>query len=474
MQHNIPRLMIAAPASGGGKTTVTCGLLQAFINREIKTISFKCGPDYIDPMFHTEVLGLKSRNLDLFFTDTNTTNALLCKNAKGFELAVMEGVMGYYDGLAGISSEASSYDLARKTQTPVILLIDCKGKSVSVLAEIKGFLELRPDSNIQGVLLNRLTAMLYPDLKKLIETELGIPVFGYVPQRQDVSLESRHLGLVTAKEIGNLKSILNRLAEQMEESVDLNGLLELAKSAKPVECEDLVFTQVHAADEETLQELQHGKVRLGVAMDQAFCFYYQDNLDLFSELGAEIVPFSPLKDRALPADLHGLLFGGGYPELYLDTLSSNQNLLKEIKQAISRGIPCLAECGGFMYLHEWIKDREGKQASMVGAIEGGSYPTEKLGRFGYITLTANRDNLLCKKGDIVRGHEFHYWDSTNTGDCFAAQKPLRKRHWECMIAEGNLVAGYPHLHYYSNTLFAKNFINACFEYKKVGESIATR
>jgi len=473
MQRNIPRLMVAATSSGGGKTTITCGLLQAFINRGIETISFKCGPDYIDPMFHTEVLGLKSRNLDLFFTDAQTTKNLLCKNAKGFELAVIEGVMGYYDGLAGISTEASSYDLARTTQTPVILLIDCKGKSVSVLAEIKGFLELFPDSNIKGVLLNRLNAMLYPDLKKQIETELGIEVYGYVPQRNDISLESRHLGLVTAKEIGNLREILNRIAEQVEATVDLDALLVLANSAKPIVCEVKECVPGNWRIDE-LSHVQEDKVRIGVAMDQAFCFYYQDNLDLLAELGAEIVPFSPLKEDALPENLHGLIFGGGYPELYLETLSSNDGLLKEIKQAISNGIPCLAECGGFMYLHEWIQDAEGKQVPMVGIIEGGSYPTEKLGRFGYITLTANRDNILCKKGKSIRGHEFHYWDSTNTGDCFHAQKPLRKRDWNCMIAEGNLIAGYPHLHYYSNPHFVHNYIKSCMKYKKEVECIAKR
>ncbi|WP_324825571.1 cobyrinate a,c-diamide synthase [Sinanaerobacter sp. ZZT-01] len=473
MQRNIPRLMIAATSSGGGKTTITCGLLQAFINRGIETISFKCGPDYIDPMFHTEVLGLKSRNLDLFFTDAQTTKNLFCKNAKGFELAVIEGVMGYYDGLAGISTEASSYDLARTMQTPVILLIDCKGKSVSILAEIKGFLELCPDSNIKGVLLNRCNAMLYPDLKKQIEKELEIEVYGYVPQRNDISLESRHLGLVTAKEIGNLKQILNRIAEQMEATVDLDRLLVLANSVKPIVCEVKECVPGNWRIDE-LSHVQEDKARIGVAMDQAFCFYYQDNLDLLAELGAEIVPFSPLKEETLPENLHGLIFGGGYPELYLETLSSNKNLLKEIKETISNGIPCLAECGGFMYLHEWIQDEEGKRVPMVGTIEGGSYPTEKLGRFGYITLTANQDNLLCKKGKSIRGHEFHYWDSTNTGDCFHAQKPLRKTEWNCMIAEGNLIAGYPHLHYYSNPHFAHNYIKSCMKYKKEVECIAKR
>lgn len=450
-EKTIPRIMIAAAGSGSGKTTVTCGLLQAFLNRALKLSSFKCGPDYIDPMFHTEVLGIKSRNLDHFFTNEEVTNYLLCKNASQSELAIIEGVMGFYDGLAGVSTECSSYDLARKTKTPVILIVDCKGMSVSIVALIKGFLEYRRDHLIKGVILNRIPPMLYVDIKRLIEEELDLEVLGYLPSMADCQLESRHLGLVTAKEIGNLKEILNRLAVQMETSVNLERILQIAGDAVKVNCE--------VPEELKISETSdHAPVRIAVAMDKAFCFYYQDNLELLEELGAEMVPFSPLEDKSLPDGIQGIIIGGGYPELYLKQLSENTSMLRNLKRVIDNGVPCLAECGGFMYLHQWIKDRRGTKYEMIGAIEGESFPTEKLSRFGYISLTALEDNLLSKTGMVLKGHEFHYWDSTNTGNAFRAAKPLRKTSWECVITKGNLWAGYPHIHFYSNIEAAIEFM----------------
>ena len=455
--------MIAATGSGSGKTTITCGLLQAFLNRGKRLSSFKCGPDYIDPMFHSEVLGIKSRNLDLFLTEENLVKYLLVKNAKDSEFAIIEGVMGYYDGLAGKSTDCSSYDLAQKTETPVVLVVDCKGMSVSIVALIKGFMEMRQDSNVKGVILNRISSMLYPDIKELIEEELGIEVVGYLPVMSDCQLESRHLGLVTAKEIGNLKEIINKLAEQVENSVNLDRIFQIANETVPIEYEIT----------EELEKINKSWVRtkIAVAMDKAFCFYYQDNLDLLEELGAEILPFSPLEDEILPEGIDGLIFGGGYPELYLEQLSKNKNMLQSVKQAIAREIPCLAECGGFMYLHQWIKDRKGTPYEMVGAIEGESFPTDKLTRFGYISLEANEDNVLCKKGTTVKGHEFHYWDSTNSGDGFHAQKPLRKTNWDCVITRGNLWAGYPHIHFYSNIEVAIGFLRNCYKISGGAEEI---
>ncbi len=454
-QRVIPRIMIAATGSGCGKTTITCGLLQAFLNRGKKLASFKCGPDYIDPMFHSEVLGIKSRNLDLFFNEENTIKYLLIKNARGCELAVIEGVMGYYDGLAAKTTACSSYDLARKTETPVVLVVDCKGMSLSILAVIKGFVEMRQDSRVKGVILNRMSPMLYANIKELIEEELDVQVLGYLPEMKDSQIESRHLGLVTAKEIGNLKEIINRLAEQIEKSIDLNKILQIAEEAVPVEYETI----------EKIQKINKIStdvpIKIAVAMDKAFCFYYQDNLDLLAELGAEIIPFSPLKDSALPAGIHGMIIGGGYPELYLEQLSENQKMLQEIKQVISEGMPCLAECGGFMYLHQNIKDEQGVSHQMVGAIEGESFPTHKLSRFGYVSLIAREDNLLCEKGMEIKGHEFHYWDSTNTGNSFHAQKPSQKANWDCVIAEKNLWAGFPHIHFYHDIGMAIKFLQHC-------------
>lgn len=444
-QRQIPRFMIAAAGSGSGKTTVTCGLLQALLNRGIRPASFKCGPDYIDPMFHSEVLGIKSRNLDLFFSDSDTVNYLLAKNAAASDLAVVEGVMGYYDGLAGKSTDSSSYDLAKKTSTPVILIVDGKGMSVSIAAMIKGFMAFREDHGIKGVILNRIPAMLYQELKTLIEVELETEVLGYLPTMPDCSLESRHLGLVTAHEIGNLKEIIGKLAAQIEQSVDLHRILELAAGAPAVDYE--LSARIQAILERKGSEIPP---RIAVAMDKAFCFYYQDNLDLLQELGAELVPFSPLEDNALPERIQGLILGGGYPELYLRQLSENKSMLGSIRQAIGDGIPCLAECGGYMYLHQQIKDREGNTYELAGVIEGESFPTQKLSRFGYITLTAREDNLLGRAGTILKGHEFHYWDSTRTGSGYHANKPLRKTEWDCIVTNGNLMAGYPHIHFYSN------------------------
>lgn len=444
----LPRILIGAPGSGSGKTTIVCGILQALINKGLSIVSFKCGPDYIDPMFHKEALGLESRNLDLFFNDKATINYLLAKNSKEADLAVIEGVMGYYDGLAGKSYEASSYDLARSTKTPSVLIIDCKGKSVSILAEIKGFMELESDCNIKAVILNRVSPMIFEEIKKLIEETLRIEVLGFMPMIKECSLESRHLGLVTAQEVGNLKAILDTLAKQVSESIDLDKLIRIAKTAPEIE-----FTKPDIACGE--------KVRIGVAKDKAFCFYYQDNLDLFSELGAEICYFSPLEDKKLPENLQGLYFGGGYPELYLKELEENDVMKQSIKKALSEGTPCMAECGGFMYLHEVVKDKLGNAYKMVGAIEGESFYADKLVRFGYIDMEAEKTNLLCTEGMHLKGHEFHYWDSTNSGDCFHAQKPLRKKDWKCVIGNENLYAGYPHVHFYSNIKSAERFVDIC-------------
>lgn len=464
----IPRIMIAAASSGSGKTTVTCGLLQAYLNRGLSLASFKCGPDYIDPMFHSEVLGIKSRNLDLFFTDAETVKYLFIKNAKGAGLAVMEGVMGYYDGLAGKSTDSSSYDLAGKTETPVILIADCKGVSVSVAALIKGFLELRPDHRIKGVILNRIPPALYKELKSFIEEELSVEVLGYFPEMKDCRLESRHLGLVTAKEIGNLKEITAKLAGQAEASVDLDRILAIAGEAAVLSCH--AAAEIEKVKDQALNppgaSISGGRKqppKIAVAMDKAFCFYYQDNLELLEELGAEIVPFSPLEDRALPENIQGLILGGGYPELYLEQLSGNTAMLQSVKNAIDTGIPCIAECGGFMYLHQRVSDKDGRRYDMAGAVEGESFPLQKLARFGYVTLTALEDNLLCRKGAVLKGHEFHYWDSTNSGSGFYAQKPLRETGWNCIVTEGNLWAGYPHIHFYSNVAAAAEFVRRAEE-----------
>lgn len=446
----IPRFMISATSSGTGKTTIVCGLLQALLNRGKQVAAFKSGPDYIDPMFHSKVMGTKSRNLDVFMLGKETVKHLVAKNAADAEVAVFEGAMGFYDGM-GKTTEASAYDLATTTKTPVILVVNGKGASLSIAAQIKGFKEFRPDCHIVGAILNKVKPMTYMFYKDIIEQETGVKLVGYFPVMEGVNFESRHLGLVTAEEIGDLKQIVEKLAVQAEKSLDIDAILELADAAEALEYEPMPMEKL-------------GSCRVGVAMDKAFCFYYQDALDLFTELGAEIVPFSPVNDAHLP-ECDGIFLGGGYPELYAKALEANKTMLQDIKAALEAGTPCYAECGGFMYLLERYKDNENTY-SWVGAIPGESALTTKLTRFGYITLTAQRDNLLCKAGESINAHEFHYSDSTNNGNSFAAKKASGKGAWEGAITTETLYAGYPHLHLWGNPEFAKNFIKACLKFQK--------
>ena len=268
----IPRILLCAGASGSGKTLLTCGILQVLKNRGLKVASFKCGPDYIDPMFHTKVIGTKSRNLDTFFTDRDMVRYLLAKNSRCMDVAVMEGVMGYYDGVGGTTSRASAYELANVTETPAILIVNCRGMSVSVLPYIKGFAEYKKDSRIAGVILNQMTAMLYPRVRKMIEEELSIPVLGYVPKVEDCVLESRHLGLVMPEEVEGFREKLMKLAGILEQTLCVDKILEIAGSAPEIP-EEKPWKE-DSAYAFSLPE----KVRIGVARDEAFCFVYEDNL----------------------------------------------------------------------------------------------------------------------------------------------------------------------------------------------------
>ncbi len=459
----IPRLLFTAAASGSGKTLCTCGFLQALKNRSLEVVSFKCGPDYIDPMFHTKVIGTKSRNLDTFFTDEDTTRFLLEKNAANADVAVIEGVMGYYDGLAGISVSASAWDLADTTRTPAVLLVNCKGMSVSIVPFIKGFLEYKENSHIQGVILNRISGMLYPRVKEMIEKQLPLKVYGYLPELKDCLLESRHLGLVLPEEIDDLQMQLDLLAETMEKTVDIDGLLHLAASAEEMESSERF--QQYEPEQENQGELPYAGVRIGVARDEAFCFFYEDNLDYLREQGVQLVEFSPLHDKNLPRDLDGLMLNGGYPELYAKKLSQNTAMLEDIRLAIEYGLVTTAECGGFMYLHESMEDMEGRAWPMVGTVSGRVWKTPRLTRFGYITLQGG--TAFGREIGPMNAHEFHYFDSDCCGEDWHAEKPLSTRGWDCIHAKDTLFAGFPHIYYYANDEFPKAFLEKCLEKRRI-------
>lgn len=448
----IPRLMIAAPYSGAGKTTITLALLSAFIKYGLSPVAFKCGPDYIDPMFHREVLGVPSYNLDIFFTDENIVRGLLCQHGAGHDIAVVEGVMGYYDGVDG-GEWASSYQLAQKTQTPAVMVLPARGASLSLAALAKGFAEFRKPSGIVGVLLNGCSESFYSRFKETLEKETGLLVLGYLPRLTQCAIRNRHLGLVTPEEITGLKQKLVQLGEQAAGSIDIHKLLKLAEAAQPLQ-----------GKLPEVRPVATGGPRIAVARDAAFCFYYADNLALFERLGGEVVFFSPLNDRGLPEGTCGLYLGGGYPELYAGLLGENLAMAAAIGSAVGNGMPVLAECGGFLYLQESLEDSEGCMHPMAGILPGKGYKTSRLQRFGYITLTAQKDNLLCSAGESIPAHEFHYWDSTLPGNVFTAEK-LDGRRWECITATDTMFAGFPHLYFYGNPVFAAGFVRAAAAYK---------
>ncbi len=449
MECPIPRVVLAGTNSGCGKTTITCAILQALQNRKKKVGAFKCGPDYIDPMFHKKIIGAKSANLDLFFFSENTLNYLLMKNGADREINIIEGVMGFYDGLSLNTTKASTYEISQATQSPVILVVNARGASLSVLATLQGFLTFIPRHQVCGVILNQCTAKAYPLLAEEIKKRFSGKVLplGFMPTLPECTLESRHLGLITAAEVKNLQEKLTALANQAEQTIDLDTLLILAKQAPSVSCVPIQFPRFR------------DKIRIAVAQDKAFCFYYEDNLDALVEMGAELVPFSPLVDQGLPSDIQGLYLGGGYPELYAQQLSENHTMLTSVKEALTKHIPCIAECGGFMYLTQQIASYP-----MVGYLPGKTFDTGKRSRFGYVRLKAKRDTLLCPAGQEIAGHEFHQWDSEQTGDCFIARKETGQQ-WPCVFATKHLYAGYPHFHFYANPFFGINFYSACLKEK---------
>ena len=473
---HVPGILIAAPASGSGKTASACALMAAFTKRGLTVRACKCGPDYIDPMFHREVLGVDSRNLDLFFSSGDELREGYESHLSGADLAVTEGVMGYYDGMSMDSDAASSYDVSRTLGLPVLLVLPGRGASLSLAAVIKGMAEYRPDSRIRGILLNRVSGMLYPRLKEMLERELKamgheIPVVGYVPEDEAFTFESRHLGLVTPQEMEGLKGQLSRAGEILSRTVDLDLVFRIAEEGAGPGMSGGAACGGKEKEKAGAKIFPGREVRIGVARDRAFCFYYKENMELLENMGCRLLPFSPLSDPALPEGLDGLILGGGYPELYARQLSENRRMREMIREAVRSGMPCLAECGGFMYLHDEMEDGEGNTYPMAGVIPGRAFAAGKLVRFGYINVTAAdrqqaQSRSYLQPGESIRGHEFHYWDSTDSGHACRAVKPDGRRSWECIHMEGNLFAGYPHLYLPSLPVFAERFVRRCAEWRK--------
>jgi cobyrinic acid a,c-diamide synthase len=449
--------MIAGTGSGCGKTMITCAIISVLKQRNRNVVSFKCGPDYIDPMFLTKAAQTKTYNLDSVLMGEKGVRYSLQSHTRTGDIAVVEGVMGLYDGI-GDQSNASTNYLSQITETPVVLIVNVKGKSLSLCAEIKGFLEFEKN-NIVAVILNRTTASAYPFYKKMIENRVGIRVIGFMPEIPEVHIESRHLGLLTANEISDIQNKIAVLAENAEKSICFETLLELAADAKELNETEYIF-ETHSCFRK-----RYYPVNLYAACDEAFCFHYEDNYQLFKELGAELHYFSPLHDHEIPDHADGLLFWGGYPELYAAHLEKNHNLKESIRRKYQLGLPIYAECGGFMYLQESLTDIQGLQYSMLGIIPGNAVMTNRLQKFGYIKLTANHDNMLCSQGDTINAHSFHYAQSNDEGNDFTATKISSGNSYQCIVATKNIFAGYPHIHFFGNRKFAEKLIKTCFHYK---------
>ena len=435
------RILIAGTNSGCGKTTVALALLSALQARGLPLAAFKCGPDYIDPMFHREALGLPGRNLDPFFSDAEQLCAALAAQKDG--LSLIEGVMGYYDGV-GAQGAYSTYDVARSTGTPVILVVNVRGMYSSAGAVLRGFRDFRRDSQVRGVIFNGASPALYEGLKQ-IAVDAGVAPLGFLPREEALAIGSRHLGLITAAEIDDVRQKLRALGALAQRHIDLDGVLALAASAPVLHEQARPVSPV--AD-----------VRVAVARDRAFCFLYEENLALLRALGCALCFFSPLSDGALPEGIGALYLPGGYPELHLEALSGNAAMRRAVRIAVEGGLPTIAECGGFLYLHDALDG-----CPMAGVIHAGAYRTERLRRFGYATLTAKADSLLCERGERIRVHEFHYYESDDCGADLRAEKP-DGRAWDCVHAGASLWAGFPHLYLPANVRCAQRFVRKAGEY----------
>lgn len=456
MYGRTPRIIVAGASSGCGKTTFTCALLSILREKGLAPASFKCGPDYIDKTFHELATGTPCYNLDLFFMGDDMLRRMLAKHSANHSISVIEGVMGYYDGTGVNGLEYSTYEIAKRTGTPAVLLLNARGSAASVLAAAEGLAAYEPDNNIAGFILNNTTRAAYNNIKTIADRRWNgrLRLLGYIPKLPDECiLPDRHLGLVTAHELDNPDIIIKRAADIIRESVNIEEIIRCAGSAGSLEYSN-------TADGHETEEGGNDNIIIAAARDEAFCFYYEDNFELLEAMGCVIEYFSPLKNEPVPQKACGLILGGGYPENYADELAGNITAGQSVKSAIENNMPCIAECGGFMYLGSVLDGRP-----MTGALDIESHNSGRLVRFGYVTLTADKNTFIMKKGDTIRGHEFHYYDSTDNGDAFTAVKTDGSS-YKCIKSDGAVLAGFPHLHFLSNPAAAANFAEACREYQR--------
>jgi cobyrinic acid a,c-diamide synthase len=441
-----------------GKTSVAAGLMAALVRRGLTIQPYKVGPDYIDPAFHSFVTGRQSRNLDSWLMDQATVLALFGHSApdSGAGLSIIEGVMGLFDGHIREGAGSSAH-LARILAAPVLLVINGAALARSAAALVRGFDLFEPGLRLAGVIINQTSSPAhYEMLKNFVENEAGVPCFGHLLKNQALSLESRHLGLVPAGEVADLAVRLGGLADAAAATLDLDRLLELAEKAPELEIPPLPAPAPGPP------------LRLGLARDAAFNFYYQDGLELLVRLGAELAPFSPLADAVLPPDLDGLYLGGGFPEVFAAKLAANGQLRAEIRQALEGGLPAFAECGGFMYLAQTLIDQGGLAHEMTGFFPLTTVMGLGLRNFGYATASFEADTVLGPAGTTVRIHEFHHSriENERPEDYVLKMEKGPGRSWRGGLARKNVLALYPHLHFAANPALAAHFLENCRKHRQ--------
>lgn len=439
-------VMIAAPASGSGKTVLTCTLLAALEKKGYTPCAFKCGPDYIDPMFHRSVLGVESHNLDLFLSDEAAVRRLYARCCGGHRAVVLEATMGFYDGLGGSTDRASAWHVAETLEVPVLLALRPKGASLTLASQVNGLTAFRRPSRIAGLFLCDCSPMLAKSLMPMLERETGLPVLGHLPHMEEAVLESRHLGLCTAGEIAGLTDRIKTAARTLEQTMDWERFFSLYGGRA---LRQLVKSRTAVPS-----------VPIAVARDEAFSFIYTETLDALESAGARLLFFSPLRDSGLPEGACGLYLPGGYPELYAARLAENKGMRNAVRHAVTGGMPTVAECGGFLYLGQSLQDGDGRTYPMAGVLPGNGVRKDRLVRFGYTELLAEDDSLLFRRGESVPVHEFHYWDSSENGGGLTARKPLTDRSWRCGFVSERLYAAFPHIYFAGRPALAERFVQA--------------
>jgi cobyrinic acid a,c-diamide synthase len=452
-------IVIAGTVSGVGKTTIATGLMGSLTRRKLKVQPFKTGPDYIDPSYHTWVTGVPSRNLDTWMLSRQAVVELFNRSTKGKDIAVIEGVMGLYDGLTSTTDEASTAELAKLLGAPVLLVADSRKGARSIAAMVAGYKNFDPLLRLGGVILNGIGSEAHLNFcREAIEHYTGVKVVGYLPRRDDLKLPERHLGLIPAVEGPAGQDFLEKLIAQIETTFDIEAILRIAGQASSPETKTALFPEV----------TKPPVVSIAVARDKAFSFYYQDSLALLEAWGAEIVPFSPMEDTSLPAGVSGIYIGGGFPELFAEQLAANTTMKSTIVEAINTGMPVYAECGGLMYLGEKICDLNGKDHAMLGVLPVATRIDKRRLSLGYRTVEALADGPVLRRGEIVRGHEFHWSVLQESSYKANAYRISGKSRGTEGFQQGNLLASYIHFHLASLPSMSTRLIEVCRNFRGKG------